>query len=354
MQTSQRHHFKRWFSLAFLLVLVGAYWLFYLHQVDQSKKAIGNRHTTLTLTNVSYDPTRELYAAYDQVFQTYWHKKTGQKVHVDVSNSGSGKQANSVIEGNQADVVTLALDPDITSIQKAGLIKAGWQKKFPDNSSPYTSTIVFLVRKGNPKHIRDWGDLIKNDIKIITPNPKTSGGARWNYLAAWAYADKHYHHQQSTDKAFLKKLYHHVTVLDSGARDATTTFVQNGQGDVLLAWENEALLAMKEHPGKYQIVTPSISMKAEPSVAVVDQVAKQRRTTKLAKAYIRYLYSKKAQEIEAQNFYRPINQQVAKKYRRQFPTVNRVSINDPLFGGWDKVQNKHFDNGGIFDQIYQK
>ncbi|EEI72487.1 sulfate ABC transporter substrate-binding protein [Lentilactobacillus hilgardii] len=354
MDTKPRHHTKLWIVLGIFLLLIIAYWLFYSHQISQSKKASGSSDHTVTLTNVSYDPTRELYAAYDKAFQTYWQKKTGKKVNIDVSNGGSGKQANSVIEGNKADVVTLAVASDITSIQKAGLINAGWQKEFSDNSAPYTSAIVFLVRKGNPKHIQDWSDLIRSGVKIITPNPKTSGGARWNYLSAWAFADKKYHHSQTADKAFLKKLYHNVTVLDSGARDATTTFVQNGQGDVLLAWENEALLAMKEHPGKYQIVTPSISMKAEPPVAIVNKVAKQRGTTKIAKAYINYLYSKKAQEIEAQNFYRPTNKQVAKKYKHQFPTIKRVSINDPIFGGWNKVQKKHFDNGGIFDQIYQK
>ncbi len=353
MGDTRRHHLKYWLFLIISLLLITAYWLFYNHQLSQFKQASGS-DTGITLTNVSYDPTRELYTSYDKLFQTYWQKKTGQKINIDVSNGGSGKQANAVIEGNKADVVTLAVASDINSIQKAGLIKKNWQKAFPDNAAPYTSTIVFLVRKNNPKHIRDWSDLVQPGIKIITPNPKTSGGARWNYLAAWAFADKQYHHRQSADKRFLKKLYHNVTVLDSGARDATTTFVQNGQGDVLLAWENEARLAMKEHPGQFKIVTPSISMRAEPPVSIVDSVAKQRGTTKAAKAYISYLYSKKAQELEAQNFYRPTNKQVARKYRRQFPTVHRVSINNPIFGGWQKVQQKHFANGGIFDQIYQK
>ncbi len=351
MTTHQRSRKKITAFLIIILVLGVAYWGFFHSQVHKSQKASGN--SSVTITNVSYDPTRELYHDYNQAFKQYWQKKTGQKVAIDVSNGGSGKQANSVIEGNQADVVTLALAQDITSIQKAGLIKSDWQSQFPDSSAPYTSTIVFLVRKGNPKHIHDWDDVIKPGVKIITPNPKTSGGARWNYLAAWAYAYQKSNHQTSAAKQFVKKLYKNVTVLDSGARDATTTFVQNGQGDVLLAWENEAHLAEKQHPGKFKIVLPSISIKAQPSVAVVNKVTEKRKTTKVAKAYIKYLYSKKGQEIEAKNFYRPINKQVAKAYQHQFPKINLVTINDPMFGGWNKVQKTHFDDGGVFDQIYK-
>lgn len=335
------------------LVVIGliAYLGINIHQEASSKRTA---NSTVTLTNVSYDPTRELYASYDKAFQSYWQRKTGEKTKVIVSNGGSGKQANSVIDGNMADVVTLALAPDITSIQKAGLINSDWQKRFSNNAAPYTSTIVFLVRKGNPKNIRDWSDLIKPGVKIITPNPKTSGGARWNYLAAWAYAYQKYHHDEAKTKAYVKALYQQVSVLDSGARDATTTFTQNGQGDVLLAWENEALLVQKKHPDKYKIITPSISIKAEPSVAVVNQVTKQRGTTKVANAYLKYLYSKKAQRIEAKNFYRPMNQEVAKAYRNQFKPVKMVSINNAMFGGWTQVNKKHFADGGIFDQLYQK
>lgn len=333
-----------------IIILLSAYWGFYLHQEHKSSQGKGS---AITLMNVSYDPTREFYAAYDKAFQKYWQQKSGEKVRVDVSNGSSGKQANSVIEGNQADVVTLALAQDITSIQNAGLINKGWAKAYPDHSAPYTSTIVFLVRKNNPKQIQDWSDLTKSGVQVITPNPKTSGGARWNYLAAWAYGIQKYG-TAANAKSFVKKLYQNVTVLDSGARDATTTFTQNQQGDVLIAWENEAMLTMKEHPGQYELITPSISIKAEPSVAVVDSVAKSRGTTKVAKAYIKYLYSTKAQNLAAQNFYRPTNAAVAKKYQHQFAKVKLVTINNRMFGGWTKVQKTHFDDGGIFDQIYQK
>lgn len=342
---------KRTVVVSLIVIILVIYLGINVHKESDSKHAA---QSTVTLTNVSYDPTRELYASYDKAFQSYWQRKTGEKTKVVVSNGGSAKQANSVIDGNQADVVTLALAPDITSIQKAGLINQGWQKQFSDNAAPYTSTIVFLVRKNNPKKIRDWGDLIKPGVKVITPNPKTSGGARWNYLAAWAYAYQKNHHDEAKTKAYVKALYQHVSVLDSGARDATTTFTQNGQGDVLIAWENEALLAQKKHPGQYKIVTPSISIKAEPSVAVVNKVAQQRGTTKVANAYLKYLYSKKAQRIEAQNFYRPTNPAVAKAYRHQFKSVKMVSINNAMFGGWTQVNKKHFADGGIFDQLYQK
>ncbi|GFH39919.1 sulfate ABC transporter substrate-binding protein [Lactococcus insecticola] len=314
---------------------------------SETKKAI-------SITNVSYDPTRELYAAYNKVFQKYWKAKEGQDVTITQSHGGSGKQANSVIEGNEADVVTLALEQDITSIQDAGLIDKGWKKEFPDNSSPYTSTIVFLVRKDNPKNIKDWDDLTKSGVGVITPNPKTGGGARWNYLAAWAYANKKYNGNEKKDIAFEKSLYKNVLVLDSGARAATTTFVENGQGDVLISWENEAYLALKEHPGEYEIITPSISIKAEPSVAVVDAVAKKRGTEKVAKAYLNYLYSDEGQKLAAENFYRPINKKIAAEYADKFAKVNLVTIDDKIFGGWPKVQEKHFADGAIFDQIYAK
>lgn len=309
---------------------------------------------TITLTNVSYDPTRELYTAYNKIFASYWKKKTGQTIAISQSNGGSGKQANSVIEGNEADVVTLALDPDITSIEDAGLIEKGWQEEFPNSSAPYTSTIVLLVRKNNPKNIQDWGDLVKEGVNVITPNPKTSGGARWNYLAAWAYAEKAYDHDEAKCEAFVKKLYQNVSILDSGARAATTTFAENGQGDVLLAWENEAYLTVKEHPGEYEIITPSISVKAEPSVAVVDSVVKKRGTAKAAQAYLDYLYSEKAQKIEAENYYRPTNKKIAKEYAAQFKALTLVTISDDIFGGWQQADAKHFADGGIFDQIYTK
>lgn len=338
--------FKLYLILGLIILLGGAYWGFYQHQLQQADQ-VSTKHT---LTNISYDPTREFYTAYDKYFQKYWHHKTGQQLTVNVSNGGSGKQANSVIDGNQADVVTLASAQDITSIQKAGLIAKGWEHAFAHNSAPYTSTIVFLVRKNNPKHIQDWQDLTRANVKSVTPNPKTSGGARWNFLAAWAYANAHH----LNAKQFVKKVYQNVAVLDAGSRDATTTFVQNQQGDVLVTWENEAKLTMKEHPGAYQIVTPSISIKTEPSVAVVNQVADSRQTTKMATAYIQQLYSTPAQRIIAKNFYRPTNAKVAKAFKAEFPAVKMVTIADPQFGGWAKVQQKFFSDGGIFDQIYSK
>jgi sulfate transport system substrate-binding protein len=307
------------------------------------------------LINVSYDPTRELYAAYNAAFIKHWQEKTGQAVTITQSHGGSGAQARSVIEGNDADVVTLALEYDITAIEKTGLIKKDWLSSFPHDSSPYTSTIVFLVRKGNPKNIKDWNDLIRPDISIITPNPKTSGGARWNYLAAWAYANNAYQGNEEQMKKYMKKLFNNVLVLDSGARGATTTFVENGQGDVLLAWENEAYLSLKEHPDEFQIVSPSISILAQPSVAVVDKIADEHGTRKLAEEYLNYLYSPEAQKIAADNFYRPTDENILKQYANTFDlNIKLVTMNDPLFGGWNKVQETHFKDGGIFDQIYQK
>ena len=307
---------------------------------------------TVTLLNVSYDPTRELFVDYNAAFARYWKGKTGQDVKINQSHGGSGKQARSVIDGLAADVVTLALAADVDAIASKGkLLPLNWQTRLPNNSAPYTSTIVFLVRKGNPKHIRDWGDLIKPGVSVITPNPKTSGGARWNYLAAWAWALKQPGGNEATAKEYVRKLYKNVPVLDTGARGSTTTFVQRGIGDVLLAWENEALLAIKElGPGKVEVVMPSISVLAEPSVAVVDKVVLRRGTREVAQAYLNYLYSKEGQEIIAKNYYRPRDQEIAAKYAKQFPKLNLFTVAD--FGGWSKVEPAHFGDGGIFDQIY--
>lgn len=308
---------------------------------------------TVELLNVSYDPTRELYDDYNQAFASYWEKKTGDKVVVKQSHGGSGKQARSVIDGLQADVVTLALAADIDALNTNGnLLPANWASRLANNSSPYTSTIVFLVRKGNPKGIKDWGDLIKPGTAVITPNPKTSGGARWNYLAAWSWAVRQPDGSDATAKAFVEKLYRNVPILGSGARDSTTTFVQNGTGDVLLAWENEAFLALKEFgPEKFEIVVPSISILAEPPVAVVDKNVARHGTGEVAKAYLEYLYSDEGQSIAGRNFYRPRNPKVLAYYSKVFPKIGTLStIAD--FGGWTKAQATHFADGGVFDQIY--
>jgi len=308
----------------------------------------------ITLLNVSYDPTRELYVDYDKAFARYWQAKTGDVVTVQQSHGGSGKQARSVIDGLEADVVTLALAYDIDAIADKGqLIPAGWQKRLPHNSAPYTSTIVFLVRKGNPKGIKDWGDLVKPGVSVITPNPKTSGGARWNYLAAWGYALK----KGGSDAAardFVTKLYANVPVLDSGARGSTTTFVERGVGDVLLAWENEALLAVKElGPDTFEVIAPSVSILAEPPVAVVDKVVDKRGTRAVAQAYLEYLYSPEGQEVAGRNFYRPIDPKIAAKFAGQFPKTALFTI-DEVFGGWTKAQATHFADGGTFDQVYSR
>jgi len=304
------------------------------------------------LLNVSYDPTRELYKAYDTAFAKHWKDTTGEDISIEVSNGGSGSQARKVIDGLEADVVTLALAYDIDAIAAKGNIDPNWQARLPHNSTPYTSTIVFLVRKGNPKGIKDWGDLTKEDVQVITPNPKTSGGARWAYLAAWGWALKQPGGNEDKAKAFVGDLYKHVPVLDTGARGSTTTFVQRGIGDVLLAWENEAYLAVKElGPDQFEIVTPSISILAEPPVAVVDKVADAHGTRKQAEEYLKYLYSPEGQEIAAQNFYRPIDPAVAEKYKSSFPQIQLFTIAD--LGGWAKVQQTHFADGGVFDQIYQ-
>lgn len=303
------------------------------------------------IINVSYDPTRELYESYNKIFQEHWKEETGQDVDVIQSHGGSGKQALEVINGLQADVVTLALEYDINAIQDAGMIDEGWKEELPDDSAPYTSTIVFLVRKGNPKNIQDWDDLIRDDVDVITPNPKTSGGARWNYLAAWAYAQKAYNNQEDKMEEFIKKLYQNVLALDSGARSATTSFVENGQGDVLIAWENEAFLSVQDDPDEFEIINPSISVLAQPSVAVVDEVAENRGTEDIAKEYLNYLYSDDAQRIAAENYYRPVNEEILKEYSDVFDlTMELKTIDD--FGGWQEVQEKHFADGGIFDQIY--
>lgn len=306
------------------------------------------------ITNVSYDPTRELYEDYNSIFQDYWKEKTGQDVTIVQSHGGSGPQARSVIEGNEADVVTLALEYDITAIEQSGLINSGWQNKFALDSAPYTSTIVFLVRKGNPKNIKDWDDLVKEGIGVITPNPKTSGGARWNYLGAWAYANEKFNGDETKIKDFISKLYKNVLVLDSGARGATTTFVENGQGDVLISWENEAYLTLDEYPDQYEIVSPSISILAQPSVAVVDEVVDRRNTREVAENYLEYLYSDEAQEIIGKNYYRPTNQEILNQFSDQFDlSMKLLNINDDIFGGWNAVHEKHFADGGIFDQIYE-
>ena len=305
------------------------------------------------LLNVSYDPTRELYEAFNKSFTKYWEEKTGQKVTVKQSHGGSGKQGRAVIDGLEADVVTLALAYDIDEIQQAGLIAEGWQSRLPDNSSPYTSTIVFLVRKGNPKNIKDWDDLVKDGIEVITPNPKTSGGARWNFLAAWAYALEQNGGDEAKAQEFVTKLFKNVPVLDSGARGSTTTFVERGIGDVLLAWENEAFLSINElGPDKFEIVVPSLSILAEPPVTVVDKVVDKRGTREIATAYLEYLYTEEGQEIAAKNFYRPRLASVAEKFKDQFPEVRLITIDD-VFGGWQSAQQKYFSDGGIFDQIYQ-
>jgi sulfate transport system substrate-binding protein len=304
----------------------------------------------IELANVSYDPTRELYTQINAAFAKYWQAKTGQEVSVSDSNGGSGKQARSVIDGAPADVVTLALAYDIDAIADAKLLPENWQSRLPHNSTPYTSTIVFLVRKGNPKGIKDWGDLVKPGISVITPNPKTSGGARWNYLAAWAFARDKYR-SDTAAKDFVKKLYAHVPVLDSGARGSTLTFAKNGQGDVLLAWENDAHLAINEFGAdKFEIVTPSLSILAEPPVAVVDQNVDHNGTRAVAEAYLNFLYTDEAQDIIGKNFYRPVGDAAVKKYASQFPKLKLATIAD--FGGWRKAQKDHFDDGGTFDQIY--
>ena len=306
----------------------------------------------VTLLNVSYDPTRELYQEYNTAFAKYWKSKGGEDVTINQSHGGSGKQARAVIDGLDADVVTLALGYDIDALAEKRLIPADWQKRLPHNATPYTSTIVFLVRKGNPKQIKDWNDLVKPGVGIVTPNPKTSGGARWNYLAAWAYALKQPGGNDASARDFVGKLFKNVKVLDSGARGATTTFTERGIGDVLIAWENEAYLAVKElGPDKFDIVTPSLSILAEPPVSLVDKVVDKKGTRKVAQAYLEYLYSPEGQAIAAKNYYRPRDAKVAAQYEKQFAKVKLITV-DEVFGGWGNAQKTHFADGGTFDQIY--
>ena len=322
---------------------------------------------SVEITNVSYDPTRELYKEYNQIFGNYWKQKTGQEITVTQSHGGSGKQALEVANGLEADVVTLALEGDVDAVKNAGLIKDGYTNNFELDSSPYTSSIVFLVRKGNPKNINDWNDLLRSDVGVITPNPKTSGGARWNYLAAWYYFEKQGQNEDAI-KESIKTLYKNVLVLDSGARGATTSFVENGQGDVLIAWENEAFLSLDEHPGEYEIVVPSVSILCQPTVAVVDEVVDKRGTRNVATEYLSYLYSDEAQKLEAKWFYRPSNRNILADYVytggsnviKEIPSdgkwiVTSLELTDiKHFGGWTEASKKHFADGGIFDAIYEK
>lgn len=307
-----------------------------------------------SLLNVSYDPTRELYQQVNAAFIADWQKKTGKKLAINQSHGGSGSQARSVIDGLEADVVTLALAYDIDAIAERGLLAKDWLKRLPDNSAPYTSTIVFLVRKGNPKNVKDWDDLVKPGVAVITPNPKTSGGARWNYLAAWAFALRQPGGDETKAKDFVSRLFKNVPVLDSGARGSTITFVQRGIGDVLLSWENEAYLAINElGPDKFDIVYPNLSILAEPSVTVVDKVVDKKKTREVAEAYLKFLYTSEGQEIAAKNYYRPRQADIAAKYEKNFPKIELITI-DNVFGGWLAAQNKHFSDGGVFDQIYVK
>lgn len=310
------------------------------------------RAADIKLLNVSYDPTRELYKDYNSAFAKYWKAKTGDDVSISQSHGGSGKQARSVLEGLEADVVTLALAYDVDQLyQKRKLIPENWQSLLPNNSSPYTSTIVLLVRKGNPLHIKDWDDIVKPGVSIVTPNPKTSGGARWNYLAAWSYALKHNNNDEAAAQAFVARLYKNAAVLDTGARGSTTTFIEREIGDVLIAWENEAYLALKEFGSdKFEIITPSLSILAEPPIAVVEDVARKHGTTEVATEYLKYLYSKEAQELIGKNFYRPTDPEIAAKYAKNFKPLELVKIDS--FGGWNAAQKKHFADDGVFDQIY--
>lgn len=306
------------------------------------------------LLNVSYDPTRELYTEFNAAFAEHWKEKTGQDVAISQSHGGSGKQARSILDGIEADVATLALAFDIDELaNRGGLIPRDWQKRLPNNSSPYTSTIVFVVHKGNPKGIRDWGDLVKDGIEVITPNPKTSGGARWNFLAAWAWALREFGGDEAKARDFLSRLYRNVPVLDSGARASTITFSERGLGDVFLSWENEAHLILKEKPGRFEIVTPSLSILAEPPVTVVDKVVDKRGTREVATAYLEFLYSEVGQDLAGKHFYRPVSEAARQKYAAKFPSLTLVTIDD-TFGGWEKAQRTFFNDGGIFDQIYTR
>ncbi|MFJ8261262.1 sulfate ABC transporter substrate-binding protein [Rummeliibacillus sp. NPDC094406] len=343
MKTTKK--FAAFFAASSLAMVIGG-----CSSSDQKGSASTDK--TINLLNVSYDPTRELYEEINKSFTKEWKEKTGQTVKIQQSHGGSGKQGRAVIDGLQADVVTLALAYDIDEIAaNRNLINKDWQEELPDHSSPYTSTIVFLVRKGNPKHIQDWDDLVKKNVSVITPNPKTSGGARWNYLAAWGYADRQFHGDETKIKDFMQKLYNNVEVLDSGARGSTTTFTERQIGDVLIAWENEAYLSLKElGKDKFEIITPSLSILAEPPVAVVDKNAKAKGSEKVANAYLNFLYTDEGQEIAADNYYRPRNEKILKEHKKQFPNLKLITIDD--FGGWQKAQKEHFSDGGTFDSIY--
>lgn len=342
---------KNWLFPA--LLLMAALLLSACGAEDTTIETSAGSSKDIELLNVSYDPTRELYDAFNQEFSKHWEEETGQKVTINQSHGGSGKQGRAVIDGLEADVVTLALAYDIDEISQArDLLDSNWQTEFENNSTPYTSTIVFLVRKGNPKNIQDWDDLVKDGVSVITPNPKTSGGARWNYLAAWAFAKEQFGDDEAKIKSFIKDLYGNVEVLDSGARGATTTFVERGIGDVLIAWENEAYLSLNElGKDEFEIVTPSLSILAEPPVAVVDKIVDKKGTREVAQAYLEYLYTDIGQEIAAENYYRPRNEEILAKYEDQFPTLKLVSIED--FGGWKEAQTTHFADGGTFDEIYE-
>ncbi|MDO5638650.1 MAG: sulfate ABC transporter substrate-binding protein [Neisseria sp.] len=337
-----------WLSLPLALALAAC-------SPGSSNNNANGQAAKVSILNVSYDPTRELYQEYNPLFQQYWLEKTGQEVSIQQSNGGSGKQSLAVMNGLKADVVTLALAGDIDALNKGGkeLVNPQWQKSLPDNSTPYTSTIVFLVRKGNPKNIRDWGDLVKGDVEVITPNPKTSGGARWNFLAAWAWAKHQPGGSDESAKQFVSELYRRVPVMDAGARASTISFTQRGLGDVLLAWENEAYLAVQQSAGELEIVTPSLSILCEPPVAVVDANADAKGTREVATEYLQQLYTEDAQRIIAKHFYRPVNPKIQAEFKDQFPTLNLVTI-DKEFGGWNKAQPQFFGDGGIFDQIYKK
>lgn len=353
---------KKYLALLLSLTLTAAL----LTACGSAEAEDSNASASVELTNVSYDPTRELYEAYNELFEAYWLETTGQEVTITQSHGGSGSQATSVANGLEADVVTLALEGDVQTIADAGLIGDGFTSEFDLDSSPYTSSIVFLVRSGNPKDIQDWDDLLRDDVEVVTPNPKTSGGARWNYLAAWYYFEQQGESQDEILES-MKTLYSNVVVLDSGARGATTSFVENGQGDVLIAWENEAFLSLEEYPGEYEIVVPSVSILCQPTVAIVDEVVDDRGTRDVATAYLEYLYSDKAQELEAENFYRPSNEDIydAYIYESESNTITEIPENGkwiidiPLtdishFGGWTEATETHFSDGGLFDSIYEE
>ena len=335
-------------SVIFVAIII----LLYFVGIMRQNSKIGKNKQKMEIVNVSYDPTRELYERYNGLFKAYYKEKYGKDVNIIQSHGGSGSQARSVIEGLDADVVTLALENDVALLEKVDLLEKGWVNKFPGSSSPYTSTIVFLVRKGNSKNIKDWNDLAKKGVKVITPDPKSSGGACWNFLAAWSYGLEKYGKDENKIKSFVKSIYDNVAVMDSGARAATTTFVENNQGDVLIAWENEAIATVKEYPDKYRIVYPSASILAQPTVAVVDKIAKNDGTYQISTEYLKYLYSEKAQEIIAESGYRPYDQKVLKKYGNKFDLKMKLTKIDN-FGGWKKAYEKFFNEGALFDKIYE-